>query len=381
VSDPVRFLSAFTQSVATMALYGPQHPARARAVDAAYRLLRDLQAEDAKPEFSFLGEEVVYGQHPLREMRDWEWATRLANAGVQRLEFAADVSRTDFEDFLEDVLARLTLATIDTAEARPAGGRTSIRFGTLGIRGDRALTPPSAIEAQRAPRARYDLTEEVETVQWMHTEVGDRGLLPLMEAESVVRSLAVAMHAVNLTPFKLMDTVAIIGTGTIGLLTILAAKLRGAGKIIVTDLSEHRLDIAKKLGADVVVNVAKEDPVAVVQSLTNGRGAHAVIEAVGITATVKQSLALVRNGGNVTWIGNSDPEVTINMQQIVTREVTVRGTYGFNDEFAQSIETIRAGRINPLPLVEKIASLEQGTQIVNELAKGGMDLVKVILKP
>jgi putative nucleotidyltransferase with HDIG domain len=194
MSDPVRFLTSFTQSVATMALYGPSHPARARAVDQAYRLLRDLQAQDARPEFSFLGDEVVYGQHPLREMRDWEWASRLANAGVQRLEFAADVSRDDFEQFLEGVLARLTLVAIDTAEMRPMGGRASIRFGALGIRGDTRVTPLTPQSDLPATGARYDLTEEVETVQWMHTEVGDRGMLPLLEAESVVRSLAVAMH-------------------------------------------------------------------------------------------------------------------------------------------------------------------------------------------
>ena len=194
MSDPVRFLTSFTQSVATMALYGPAHPARARAVDQAYRLLRDLQALDAKPEFSFLGDEVVYGQHPLREMRDWEWASRLANAGVQRLEFAADVSRDDFEQFLEGVLARLTLVAVDTAEMRPMGGRTSIRFGALGIRGDTRVAPLTPHSNLPRPGGRYDLTEEVETVQWMHSEVGDRGLLPLLEAESVVRSLAVAMH-------------------------------------------------------------------------------------------------------------------------------------------------------------------------------------------
>ena len=194
MSDPVRFLTSFTQSVATMALYGPAHPARARAVDQAYRLLRDLQAQDARPEFSFLGDEVVYGQHPLREMRDWEWASRLANAGVQRLEFAADVSRDDFEQFLEGVLARLTLVAVDTAEMRPMGGRTSIRFGALGIRGDTRVAPLTPQSNLPRPGGRYDLTEEVETVQWMHSEVGDRGLLPLLEAESVVRSLAVAMH-------------------------------------------------------------------------------------------------------------------------------------------------------------------------------------------
>ena len=194
MSDPVRFLTSFTQAVATMALYGPSHPARGRAVDVAYRLLRDLQAHDARPEFSFLGDEVVYGQHPLREMRDWEWASRLAEAGVQRLEFAADVSRDDFEAFLEEIVVRLTLATIDTSEARPMGGRSTIRFGALGIRGDSRHTPLLPQLDLPRPGARYDLTEEVETVQWMHSEVGDRGLLPLMEAESVVRSLAVAMH-------------------------------------------------------------------------------------------------------------------------------------------------------------------------------------------
>lgn len=194
MSDPVRFLTAFTQSIATMALYAPSHPARARAVDTAYRLLRDLQAHDARPEFSFLGDEVVFGEHPLREMRDWEWASRLANAGVQRLEFAADVSRDDFETFLEEVVARLTLATIDTSEMRPGTPRSTIRFGALGIRGEHRMTPTVSSEASQPPGARYDLRDEVETVQWMHGEVGDRGLLPLLEAESVVRSLAVAMH-------------------------------------------------------------------------------------------------------------------------------------------------------------------------------------------
>jgi L-iditol 2-dehydrogenase len=201
------------------------------------------------------------------------------------------------------------------------------------------------------------------------------------EQGTLVEPLAVAMHAVNLTPFRLLDTVVVIGAGTIGLLTLAAAKLRGAGELIITDVSPHRLEVARRLGADYTVNVAEQDPVAVVQERTRGLGAAAVIEAVGITATVKQSLVLVRNGGHVTWIGNSDPEVQINMQQIVTREITVAGAYGFNQEFGQSIEMIRSHKIDPMLLVERRAALEQGTQIIDELAKGKLDLVKVILKP
>ena len=195
MSEPVRFLTSFAQSVATMALYGPSHPARRRAVDGSYRILRDLQVHDAQPEFSFLGDEVVYGHRPLREMRDWEWAARLAAAGVQRLEFAADVSRDDFEQFLEGVVARITVSMIDSAEARPgAGGATSIRFGALGIRGEGRLNP--LVPQQMLPSASrtYELTEEVATIEWMHEQVAGRAQLPLLEAESVVRSLAVAMH-------------------------------------------------------------------------------------------------------------------------------------------------------------------------------------------
>ena len=148
MSEPVRFLTSFAQSVATMALYGPSHPARRRAVDGSYKILRDLQAHDARPEFSFLGDEVVYGALPLREMRDWEWAARLATAGVQRLEFAADVSREEFEQFLEGVVARLTVSMIDTAEVRTGGTGASIRFGALGIRGEGRLAP---LMAQQSP--------------------------------------------------------------------------------------------------------------------------------------------------------------------------------------------------------------------------------------
>jgi putative nucleotidyltransferase with HDIG domain len=194
VSEPVRFLTSFAQSVATMALYGPSHPARRRAVDGSYKILRDLQAHDARPEFSFLGDEVVYGALPLREMRDWEWAARLATAGVQRLEFAADVSREEFEQFLEGVVARLTVSMIDTAEVRTGGTGASIRFGALGIRGEGRMAPLVAQQMLAAPTRTYELTEEVATVEWMHEQVANRAELPLLEAESVVRSLAVAMH-------------------------------------------------------------------------------------------------------------------------------------------------------------------------------------------
>jgi L-iditol 2-dehydrogenase len=201
------------------------------------------------------------------------------------------------------------------------------------------------------------------------------------EQGALVEPLSVALHAANVTPLTLMDTVVIVGAGTIGLLALLSVRLKGAGRIIVTDMSKHRLELARQLGADIVVNIAEQDAIAVVKEATGGAGADAAIEAVGISAAVQQALAVTRIGGNITWIGNSAPEVTLNMQQVVTREITIRGTYGFNQEFGQAIEALRLGRIDATPLIECIARLEDGPRIVHDLAKGTLDVAKAILTP
>lgn len=193
--------------------------------------------------------------------------------------------------------------------------------------------------------------------------------------------LSVALHAIAITPLNLMETVVVVGAGPIGLLTVQAARLRGAGTIIVTDRNAHRLDVARQLGADIVVNVAGEDPVETVQHATDGLGADVTFEAVGITPTVQQALAVTRVGGSITWIGNSQPEVTLNMQQVVTREITIRGTYGFDREFGLAIELLRTQRISVAPLIERVAPLDHGPQLFHDLARGTLDSIKVILQP
>ena len=193
MADPFRFLTSFAQALSTMALYNDKHPARQRAVDRSFEALRELQKDNPKPQFSFLGEETVYGQLSLRDLREWEWAMRLGDAGIQRLEFEPDVNREEYEEFLEQVLARLTLAAVDSAEQRTTRP-TSIKFGPIGVRGE--SKPLNDVVEVKVPVATiaFSLEEEAAAVQWMHGEVGERGMLPLAEAEAVVRSLSLAMH-------------------------------------------------------------------------------------------------------------------------------------------------------------------------------------------
>jgi L-iditol 2-dehydrogenase len=135
------------------------------------------------------------------------------------------------------------------------------------------------------------------------------------------------------------------------------------------------------MGADIVVNPAEEDLPAVVKRVAGAAGAPVVIEAVGVNATARQSIELVKPGGNVTWIGNSQPIVEIPMQKMVTQEVTLRGTYGFTVEFERSIEAIRSGRIDVGQIIEMAAPLTEGSEIVDGMAKGQVEAIKVILRP
>ena len=191
--DPIQFLVSFGQAVSTMALYNDGHPARERAVDRSYRCLRDLQQFDPNPRFSFLGEETIYGETALRELGDWDWGTRLAQAGVQRMELANHVTREEYEEFLEEMMARITLSVIDSAEARPTRA-SGIKVGTLGIRGETKEIQESLDADVPVATISYSLSDEAASILSMHKEVQEHGKLPLAEAEAVVRSLSMAMH-------------------------------------------------------------------------------------------------------------------------------------------------------------------------------------------
>ncbi len=190
-AEAAKFLNSFAQALSTMALYAPGHPARERVIDSSLEYLQRLQEKDRTPQFSFLGLDVIYGQVALRELKEWDWGLRLANAGIQRLEFAAAVERDEFEGFLEDALARLTLQAIDSSTRSPER-RSTIKFGAIGVKGSEGVIRPE--ELLPTATIQYSLGEEADTIRWLHDEVEMSGELPLIEAESVVRSLSVAMH-------------------------------------------------------------------------------------------------------------------------------------------------------------------------------------------
>jgi putative nucleotidyltransferase with HDIG domain len=200
MSAVVAFLLAFTRALAVMGLYDERHPTWQGAVQHAFDRLQQLLRDDPRPQISFLMHEVIYGQRPIRELLDWEWATRLAKAGVQRLEIEREVTLEEFTALLQSVHVRLAGVMGPSVAMRPtpAAGMTNIRFGAVGLAGDarEAYASPAIPTATLSPTGTlaYTLTEEIDAVQWVHGEVAAGSELPLLEADAIVRSLSVAMH-------------------------------------------------------------------------------------------------------------------------------------------------------------------------------------------
>jgi alcohol dehydrogenase len=128
------------------------------------------------------------------------------------------------------------------------------------------------------------------------------------------------------------DVVAIVGAGPIGLSAIMGARLFSPSHIVSIDLADTRLDAAKSFGADITVNNAGQNPLDVIQLLTDGLGADVAIEAVGVPATFELATRLVRPGGRIANIGVHGEPATLHLEDLWIKNVTI--TTGLVDAYS-----------------------------------------------
>ena len=190
------FLIALSRTLTTLGLYSDDHPSAARSVDSSFRALERLLREDPAPTFSFLEDEVYFRQRPLREASGLGLAERLRGIGVQRLEFDSTVTLRGFEDFLDDVVARLGAADPLSAPARPSTAQ-GIRFGAVGVR------EAEQAEARRLPGGAA-IGAEFRAVRRLHEDVRAGRPLDVALADGVARALDLALHAEPTTTIPLV---------------------------------------------------------------------------------------------------------------------------------------------------------------------------------
>ncbi len=143
------------------------------------------------------------------------------------------------------------------------------------------------------------------------------------------------------------DTVVIVGAGPIGLSALLTARLFSPGHLVAIDLADARLEAAKQFGADITINNAREDAVALVRELTEGLGADVAIEAVGVPDTFELCTRLIRPGGRVANIGVHGKPATLHLEDLWTRNVTI--TTGLVDTWSTPtlLKLVTSGHLDP----------------------------------
>lgn len=201
------------------------------------------------------------------------------------------------------------------------------------------------------------------------------------EQAAMVEPVAVAAHAVSLTPIAVGDTAVVVGAGMIGLCLVQVLRAAGCSRVFAVDLEAEKLELARTLGADVGLDPRAVDVPKAVAEATGGRGADVAFEAVGITATVRAAIAAVRRGGTVTLVGNLSPAVEIPLQAVVTRQLRLQGSCAIAGEYPAALAMIERGAVNVDAMRSAVAPLAEGAAWFDRLYRKERGLMKVILEP
>ncbi len=180
---------------------------------------------------------------------------------------------------------------------------------------------------------------------------------------------------------KNAQNILVVGAGTIGLMALLWLKYRGAKRVIVSDAADFRLQLALRMGADAVVNPLNGDFEQNIAALTGGAMCDLSIEAVGIAPTAEASLNALKLSGCAVWIGNAAKMVSISMQNVVTRELSIRGNYIYSlEDFVSCVRLLSEKAIDVGPLMTHYMDMSKGVEAF-ELLKNNKDgkVIKIIL--
>ena len=193
--------------------------------------------------------------------------------------------------------------------------------------------------------------------------------------------VAHALHLFNRACVNVGETVVIVGAGTIGLVAVQVARLKGAGRIIAVDIQPERLKLARRLGADVAIDSSKSDPVQQVLEHTQGRGADIAVEAAGHTATYEYCVRSVRKRGTVLALGFADDKVCFPAQKLLFDEVSIVGCTGFSHEGEVVLGLIAEGKIDVKSLITHTFSLDDAQRAFETASNPDSNAIKVMIIP
>lgn len=210
------------------------------------------------------------------------------------------------------------------------------------------------------------------------------------ESGALVDPAANAIHAIWRGPLKQGDTAVIYGCGPIGLFAVQFAKILGANKVIAVDVKQEKLDLAKQLGADEVINSLEVDPVAKINELTNNAGAEFVLETAGLSMVQNQAVCSAGKLGKVVILGISHDKLELSKtaaDNILRRELEIKGSWNsFSNpfpgrEWTYSVEMMAQQKLITEPIISHRLSLDEAPETFKKFLKKDFLFSKVMFLP
>ncbi|CAK9318310.1 unnamed protein product [Citrullus colocynthis] len=204
-----------------------------------------------------------------------------------------------------------------------------------------------------------------------------------LEEGAMCEPLSVGVHACRRANIGPETNVLVMGAGPIGLVTMMAARAFGAPRIVIVDVDDYRLSVAKDLGADEVVKVSVDiqdvdQDVAQIQKAMETE-VDVSFDCAGFNKTMSTALSATRAGGKVCLVGMGHNEMTVPLTPAAAREVDVIGVFRYKNTWPLCLEFIRSGKINVKPLItHRFGFSQKEVEDAFETSAGGGNAIKVM---
>ena len=199
------------------------------------------------------------------------------------------------------------------------------------------------------------------------------------EQAAMAEPLTISLHGIHRGGLKAGEFCAVYGAGPIGLVAGMVAQAYGAHAIVI-DLVQERLDFAKSVGIEYVINSGKEDPVAKVAEITGGMMAQQVMECTGANPCIRGTLDLVSNAGRITLTGWPKKETSLPTDMITKKEVDIRGARTSAGEFQEALELIATRRVDMNKILTKTVSMDEAAETIIDIEKNPGNYMKVVVR-